>query len=280
LKQKLIDLHLHTSFSDGISSPEQVAEAAVDMNLSAIALTDHDTIEGCSHLKKHCINKGIEFIPGTELSVDIEGNEMHLLGYFLDIENQLLIEQTTIYQQNRINRIIELVERLNKTGIDLNADQVFNLAKCKAPGRPHLARALVKYGFCKSNNEAFSRFLRKGSPTWVPKINANYRDGIKLIHQAGGLAVMAHPGLNNIDNLIPNLVDAGLDGIECWHTRHKKSTEKRYREMTVQLNLIATGGSDCHGPQKGLPIIGTKKVPYEILEMMKQKVASSAGSRL
>ena len=238
MKQKFIDLHLHTSFSDGISSPEQVAEAAEDMNLSAIALTDHDTIEGCSHLKEHCINKGIEFIPGTELSVDIEGKEMHLLGYFLDIENQLLIEQTTIYQQNRINRIIELVERLNKIGIDLTADQVFNLAKCKAPGRPHLARALVKYGFCKSNNEAFSRFLRKGSPTWVPKINANYRDGIKLIHQAGGLAVMAHPGLNNIDNLIPNLVDAGLDGIECWHTRHKKSTEKRYHEMTVQLSKM------------------------------------------
>ena len=112
MKQKLIDLHLHTSFSDGISSPEQVAEAAEDMNLSAIALTDHDTIEGCSHLEKHCLNKGIEFIPGTELSVDIEGNEMHLLGYFLDIKNQLLIEQTAIYQQNRINRIIELVENL------------------------------------------------------------------------------------------------------------------------------------------------------------------------
>ena len=124
MKQKFIDLHLHTSFSDGISSPEQVAEAAEDMNLSAIALTDHDTIEGCSHLEKYCINKGIEFIPGTELSVDIEGNEMHLLGYFLDIENQLLIEQTAIYQQNRINRIIELVERLNKIGIDLTADFV------------------------------------------------------------------------------------------------------------------------------------------------------------
>ena len=91
---------------------------------------------------------------------------------------------------------------------------------------------------------------------------------------------MAHPGLNNIDNLIPNLVDAGLDGIECWHTRHKKSTEKRYHEMTVQLSLIATGGSDCHGPQKGLPIIGTKQVPYEILEIMRQKAASYSGSLL
>ncbi|MEE2615225.1 MAG: PHP domain-containing protein [Verrucomicrobiota bacterium] len=278
MDKQFIDLHLHTSFSDGIFTPEQVANAASEMNLSAISLTDHDTIEGCSHLAEHCKKKGIEFISGTELSVDIEGNEMHLLGYFLDINNQRLIEETTQYQQNRINRIIELVAQLNKMGVDLQAEQVFNLAKCKAPGRPHLARALVKHGFCRSSNEAFSRFLRKGSPAWVPKTNANYRDAIELIHQAGGLAVMAHPGLNKIDNLIPNLVEAGLDGLECWHTRHPKSTTKRYREMATRLGLLVTGGSDCHGAEQGHPAIGTKQVPYDILEKMKQKLPTTVSS--
>ena len=277
MDNKFIDLHLHTTYSDGIFTTEQVANAASEMNLSAISLTDHDTIEGCSYLAGYCKEKGIEFISGTELSVDIEGYEMHLLGYFIDINNKRLIDETTQYQQNRINRIIELVTQLNKMGIDLQAEQVFNLAKCKAPGRPHLARALVKYGFCKSSNEAFSRFLRKGSPTWVPKTNANYRDAIELIHQAGGLAVMAHPGLNKIDNLIPNLVEAGLDGIECWHTRHPKSTAKRYKEMATKLDLVATGGSDCHGAEQGHPDIGTRQVPYEILEKMKQKLQTNLG---
>ena len=277
MDNKFIDLHLHTTYSDGIFTTEQVANAASEMNLSAISLTDHDTIEGCSYLAEHCKEEGIEFISGTELSVDIEGYEMHLLGYFIDINNKRLIDETTQYQQNRINRIIELVTQLNKMGIDLQAEQVFNLAKCKAPGRPHLARALVKYGFCKSSNEAFSRFLRKGSPTWVPKTNANYRDAIELIHQAGGLAVMAHPGLNKIDNLIPKLVEAGLDGIECWHTRHPKSTTKRYREMAAKLDLLATGGSDCHGAEQGHPDIGTRQVPYEILEKMKQKLPTNLG---
>tara|TARA_B100000029_G_scaffold425712_1_gene434246 strand:+ start:4530 stop:5375 length:846 start_codon:yes stop_codon:yes gene_type:complete len=278
--EKHIDLHLHTCFSDGIYTPEQVAIAAKEMNLSAISLTDHDTIEGCLHLSKACNKRGIEFVNGTELSVDIEGNEMHLLGYFLDVNNKKLIKETSEYQQNRINRINELVGQLNKIGVNLEAKKVFELANCKAPGRPHLARALVKYGFCKSNNEAFTRFLRKGSPAWIPKKNADYREGIDLIHHAGGLAIMAHPGLNKIDNLIPKLIDAGLDGLECWHTRHPKSTTKRYQEMAKKYNLLVTGGSDCHGAEHGDPAIGTKRVPYEILEKMKQRLHRTSFNNL
>ena len=242
------------------------------MKLAAISLTDHDTIEGCDRLAKACDERNIEFIPGTELSVDIEGNEMHLLGYFLDTQNERLITETTKYQQNRTNRVHGLVDQLNELGIELDADDVFDLAKCKAPGRPHVARALVKHGFCGSVDEAFSRFLRRGAPAWVPKTNVNYREGIELIHQAGGLAVMAHPGLNKIDHLITDLVKAGLDGLECWHTRHPKSTAKRYREMAERYGLIITGGSDCHGASRGHPLIGTVRVPYEILEKMKSRL--------
>ncbi len=274
----MIDLHLHTYYSDGTFTPEQVAKAAEEMNLAAISLTDHDTIEGCDRLAKACEERHIEFIPGTELSVDIEGHEMHLLGYFLDTQNERLITETTRYQQNRTNRVHGLVDQLNEMGINLEADQVFDLAKCKAPGRPHVARALVKYGFCGSVDEAFSRFLRRGAPAWVPKTNVDYREGIDLIHQAGGLAVMAHPGLNKIDHLIPDLVKAGLDGLECWHTRHPKSTAKRYREMAERYGLIITGGSDCHGAGRGRPLIGTVRVPYEILERMKKRLRSQSAN--
>ena len=272
MAKPLIDLHLHTYYSDGTFTPEQVAKAAEEMKLAAISLTDHDTIEGCDRLAKACDERNIEFIPGTELSVDIEGNEMHLLGYFLDTQNERLITETTKYQQNRTNRVHGLVDQLNELGIELDADDVFDLAKCKAPGRPHVARALVKHGFCGSVDEAFSRFLRRGGAAWVPKTNVDYREGIELIHQAGGLAVMAHPGLNKIDHLIPDLVKAGLDGLECWHTRHPKSTAKRYREMAERYGLIITGGSDCHGAGRGHPLIGTVRVPYEILEKMKSRL--------
>ena len=275
MAKPLIDLHLHTYYSDGTFTPEQVAKAAEEMKLAAISLTDHDTIEGCDRLAKACDERNIEFIPGTELSVDIEGNEMHLLGYFLDTQNERLITETTKYQQNRTNRVHGLVDQLNELGIELDAVDVFDLAKCKAPGRPHVARALVKHGFCGSVDEAFSRFLRRGAPAWVPKTNVDYREGIELIHQAGGLAVMAHPGLNKIDHLIPDLVKAGLDGLECWHTRHPKSTAKRYREMAERYGLIITGGSDCHGAGRGHPLIGTVRVPYEILEKMKSRLPAS-----
>jgi len=278
LAKPLIDLHLHTYYSDGTFTPEQVAKAAEEMNLAAISLTDHDTVEGCDRLAKACFERNIEFIPGTELSVDIESNEMHLLGYFLDTANEQLIAETTRYQKNRVDRVCGLVDKLNELGIELSATQVFDLAKCKAPGRPHVARALVKHGFCGSVDEAFSRFLRRRAPAWVPKTNVDYREGIKLIHQAGGLAVMAHPGLNKIDHLIPDLVNAGLDGLECWHTRHPKSTAKRYREMADRYGLIITGGSDCHGAGRGYPLIGTVRVPYEILEKMKNRLTHPSGN--
>ncbi|HJN83192.1 MAG TPA: histidinol phosphatase, partial [Verrucomicrobiota bacterium] len=197
---------------------------------------------------------------------------------FLDTMNEELIRETTRYQQNRTNRVHDLIRQLNSIGVALRADQVFSLAKCRAPGRPHVARALVRHGFCGTMDEAFARYLRKGTPGWTPKVNVPFEEGIRLIHQAEGLAVMAHPGLNKIDHLIPDMVRAGLDGIECWHSRHPKSTAKRYREMAARLGLLSTGGSDCHGPGRGQPIIGTVCVPYDILDEMKRRLPRSTVS--
>src|SRR3954468_11040897 len=214
------DLHLHTNFSDGTYTPEELVSQAGRHQLAAIALTDHDTVEGCERAANACKALDIEFIAGTELTGEQDDNEIHILGYFLDTHNRLLLSEIAKFQAVRQNRIREMVARLNELNVPLRVDDVFALANCRSPGRPHVARALVKAGLCNSLDEAFERFLKKNRPAWVPKAKMSAMQAIELIHQAGGLAVIAHPGLNRSDEVIPDLVAAGLDGLECFHTKH------------------------------------------------------------
>jgi 3',5'-nucleoside bisphosphate phosphatase len=267
------DLHLHTSFSDGTYSPEELAAHGKTNGLDAMSLTDHDTVEGCARMAVACENLGIEFIPGTELTAEFEGSELHLLGYGIDLDNQNLLGEVKRFQAIRQNRIREMVARLNELGIPLQAEAVFAIANCHSPGRPHIARALVQAKLCHNLDEAFERFLKVGRPAWVPKAKISAMDAIALIHQAGGVAVMAHPGLNRADHLIPGLVTLGLDGIECFHSRHTKATSARYEEMAAEFELLVTGGSDCHGMNKGKPLIGSVKIPYALVEKLKIKLS-------
>jgi 3',5'-nucleoside bisphosphate phosphatase len=260
------DLHLHTNFSDGTFSPEELVSHASRHDLAAIALTDHDTVEGCARAALACAAANIEFIPGSELTAEQDGNEIHILGYFLDTQNATLLTEIGKFQAVRQNRIREMVARLNELNVPLEADAVFALANCRSPGRPHVARALVKAGLVANLDEAFERFLKKNRPAWVPKAKISALTAIELIHQAGGLAVMAHPGLNRSDELIPDLVHAGLDGIECFHTKHSAATSEHYLQIAKKHSLLVTGGSDCHGLSKGKPLIGTVKLDYRHVE--------------
>jgi len=211
----------------------------------------------------------VEFITGSELTAELEDNEVHILCYFVDTKNPKLLTELSKFQATRQNRIREMAARLNSLGVPLKADAVFALANCRSPGRPHVARALVQAGLCSSLDEAFERFLKKNRPAWVPKAKMSALEGISLIHQAGGLAVMAHPGLNRTDEIIPDLVEAGLDGIECFHTKHSSTTVEHYLEIADKFHLLVTGGSDCHGMSKGKPLIGTVRVPYEHVERLR-----------
>ena len=262
------DLHLHTYFSDGNFTPEELATLGKLHGLAAMALTDHDTVEGCARMAAACRQEGIEFITGTELTAEQDGVELHLLGYAMDVENGKLLSESARFQTVRQERIREMAARLNAMGVPLQAEAVFAIANCRSPGRPHVARALVQAGLCKNLDEAFDRFLKKNRPAWVPKCKISAGEGIRLIQQAGGVAVMAHPGLNKTDDLIPKMVEQGLDGIECFHTKHSAAASKHYLRLAEEFGLLVTGGSDCHGTNKGRPLIGSVKLPYEYVEKL------------
>jgi 3',5'-nucleoside bisphosphate phosphatase len=268
-----VDLHLHSRFSDGTYLPEELAAHARRHGLAAIALTDHDSVEGCEETARACAAVGIEFIAGTELTAEHDGDELHILGYCLDTQNSRLLAEIAQFQTVRQNRIREMVERLNRLRVPLSADAVFALANCRAPGRPHVARAMVAAGLCRTLDEAFERFLKRNRPAWVPKFKMSAEKALELIHQAGGVAVLAHPGLNRTDDVIPAMVEAGMDGIECFHTKHSTVATERYLELADRFHLLVTGGSDCHGMSKGKPLIGTVRVPYQHVAKLKARAA-------
>ncbi len=268
------DLHLHTHFSDGTYSPEELAAHGAEHGLSVMALTDHDTVEGCERMAAACASHGIEFIPASELTAEHGNHELHILGYFLNTRHDRLLSELARFQEVRQDRIRQIVARLHQLGVKMDPELVFKIANCRAPGRPHVARALVQEGFCENLDEAFRRWLKKDRPAWVPKFRITAPDAIKLIHDAGGLAVLAHPGLNHADEVIPALVTAGLDGIECFHSRHSTPTSMHYLQIADRHGLVATGGSDCHGMNKGQPLIGTIKLPYLHVEQLKQRLSA------
>ncbi len=275
---KYADLHLHTRYSDGAYTPEALVQAAIRENLAAIAVTDHDTLDAIPEALAAGAKHGIEVIPGAEITCSVERQEIHLLGYFFsdswqDPPLRLVLEHS---KRVRKQRVEEFVAKLNSLGVALQFDDVLACSDHGTLGRPHVAMALVKHGFVGSTEEAFDRFLKRGKPAYVERYRMTAAETIGHIKRAGGLAVLAHPGLNNVDKHIPVMVQQGLDGLEVWHSRHTASRSEHYLRITERLNILATGGSDCHGAANGNASIGSVKLPYERVEAMKERAAKPA----
>lgn len=267
------DLHLHTRYSDGTYTPSELVAAAVAVGLSEISLTDHDTLDGWEEVGAIAAAAGIAFVPGTEITAELDGRELHILGYYVDAAHPELARELRQAQAIRRRRVREMVARLNAREIPLSVEAVLEAANCNAPGRPHVARALVAAGFCASLDEAFERYLKKDRPGWVPKAKMSVARALSLIHAAGGVAVMAHPGLNHDDRMVSRLAEMGVDGIECRHPKHGPAATARYEEMARHHGLLVTGGSDCHGTSKNRPTIGTVKIPCSWVEALRDRVS-------
>ncbi len=269
VKQKLVDLHIHTTASDSLLTPPQAVEIAYQMGLSAIAFADHDTMEGFYQAGKKAEELSIELVPAVELSISYKGEDFHLLGYLLKHKEKNFQKKIESFRKERFDRGEKMVEKLNELGIDLSMDMVKKAAKGGSVGRPHLADALLKKEVVQTYDEAFARYLGYHAPAYVPKKYLTPKQGIDLIHSVKGVAVLAHPGTTNRDDLIPDLISLGLDGLEAYHSQYDASTTNYYINLANKFGLIYTGGSDCHG-RKGKVLIGKVKVPYKCLEMLRK----------
>ncbi|MDD5428639.1 MAG: PHP domain-containing protein [Candidatus Omnitrophica bacterium] len=274
---KYADLHIHTDFSDSTFSPEEVASRAAEVGLSAIAICDHDCVDGIAPCAKAAASSGIEVIPGIELTVEKQDAEVHILGYFIDNKADWFLKKLKDMRAARVVRIHKMVEKLNAAGIDVKAEDVFKLAGRGAVGRLHLAQAMIQTGKVKSFRDVFGKYIGFQKPCYVSHIRFSPQEAIEAILKTGGVPVLAHPGIMNKDEYIPELVGYGLKGIEVYHTDHKASVVKHYEELAEERGLLMTGGSDCHGMGKGKALIGTVRVPYELVE--KLKAAATPGTR-
>lgn len=270
------DLHLHSFYSDGSESPDSILRRGLQIGLQVVSITDHDTLEGISEAKQSAILLGMHCITGVELTTEFEGYEVHLLGYGIkateDFERLL-----NKFQQARRQRIYRMIEKLNRLGIPISCSDVFEIIKGPSPGRPHIAAALVKCGFCTSHEEAFSKYLHTYGPAWVPKPRLRFEEALQWIHLAKGVAVIAHPGLLAKENLIPKLLTFPIDGIECFYSKHNEVQTKRYIELAKERNLLITGGSDCHGKLYGRPTLGEIKLAPIYWKRLFEKIISNGG---
>jgi len=283
-----VDLHIHTTASDGVMSPSEVVRYAKSKGLQAIAITDHDTIDGVSEGLEEGKKIGLEVIPAIEISVQYDHGSMHLLGYFIDIHHPLLNEKLRELQKARAERNPRMIERLNQLGIPITYEEVLKASGGGQVGRPHFAQVLVEKRYVSSFQEAFERYLKKGAPAYVDKFRFTPQEAIKFITEADGVAVLGHPntlGLNGpieLEQLIMNLIREGLKGIEVYYPEHSPSETVQYKSMAERYGLVITGGTDYHGIEKnGVDIgigRGDMRLSYSMVEALRKARNSSERS--
>lgn len=267
-----IDLHTHTRYSDGHYTPEELIIKAKENGIDVISITDHDTVDGISEAIEAGKKNGVEVIPGLEISSDIRDREVHLLAYFFDPLNKELEEYLKFFRAERIKRAVRIIEKLNALGLGLTIENVMEIAKNSAVGRPHIAKAMVKSGLVSNYFEAFSKYIGNGCPAYERKVHVSPRSAFKIISDAGGLSFIAHPG-NLPDTIMVELIEAGLDGIEVIHPSHLPHQVKHYRGIVNEYFLLESGGSDFHGGERNdYSNLGKFTVGYSKIEAMRKQI--------
>ncbi len=252
---KRYDLHAHTNRSDGTLSPTEVVHLAVERGLDGIAITDHDTVDGLDEAAL-AAEGSIDFVPGLEFSAEYEGASLHVLAYWIDPDNDDLRAELKRLTDTRFRRGEMMVEKLQALGYDITFERVREIAGEDLIARPHVAQAMVEAGIVSTEKEAFDRFISDDGPAYVPKHALHPLDALGLIKEAGGICVLAHPGMwkgngSVPDELIESMAEGGMAGLEVDHPDHDDDQRAKYREMASRLDLVPTGASDCHGERYG-----------------------------
>jgi len=279
---KRIDLHTHTTASDGTLSPTELVRLARGAGLAAVAVTDHDTVDGLGEALEAGRALGLEVVPGIEISAEFQPGTMHMLGYFIHPDRPVFAEKLRVLQEARRDRNPIIAEKLNALGLAVTMDEVRAAAGGEQVGRPNFARVLLDKGYVSSMGEAFDRYLTKGGPAYVDKFRLSPADSVELIHQAGGLAVLAHPftlglGEQVLETFVADLAACGLDGLEVYYPEHDPDQTRACLELAARHGLAVTGGSDFHGDNKPEVALGSGfqenlAVPAELLEALRRRL--------
>lgn len=265
------DLHVHSTASDGVLTPEQVVAAAERQRLKAIALTDHDTLEGLLPAQAAGRALGIEVIDGVELSTEWRGEEVHVLGYFVSPGDGDLARVLARLRRARVERAQEMVKRLARLGLHLRWEEIRAQAGTESVGRPHIARALVQAGYVPTVKAAFELYLNRGCPAYVPRMKLTPAEAIALVQRSGGVAVLAHPGLLSRPEVLEELLPLGWQGVEVFYPQHSELVMAALLAIARDRGLVPTGGSDFHGEGHAGPSLGACTVSSQLVAELKKR---------
>ena len=270
---KYVDLHVHSTFSDGSQTPERLVYAAYCAGLAGVAITDHDTMGGLPEARAAGKKYGIEVIGGVEVSTNACRGRMHILGYYVSPLSEPLRSTMRKIRDSRYKRLHAMMDKLEELGIPIDFRDDFPVEAGHSLGRPHIAVKLKERGIVHSIFQAFYKYLGDDKPAFVPKWCPEPEEVVDMIHDAGGLAVLAHPGStgNEVDEILPKLIDVGLDGIEALYPQHDPQVTTKYRELATKHGLVITGGSDYHGENSDKNLLGVFKIKYPFVEALKSR---------
>ncbi len=277
-----VDLHTHSVYSDGTATPAELIKIAAACKLKAFSLTDHDTVEGVPEMIKLGREYEVEVISGIEFSCIHGQYSLHILGYGIDPNNPHLNKQLVQIQEGRVQRNEKILQKLNGMEISVSSEEVARLSSCGQTGRPHIARLLIEKGHVKTMNEAFDRFLGKNKSAWCSRFAYTAAETIAIIHEAGGVAVFAHPGpmdtsVQKQPQIIRELKERNLDGLEIYYPSHSRKMKKKLKALAAKYDLIATGGSDYHGANRAGGMAGTANAicpPDSIIDALRERMAT------